>query len=95
MQKVKYYGLFQLQGVHQCINVLHSQDKDVTLKETQYTEVRYSVIQTSTICCSLMMPFKNSKNFKNEMADLEQRLSRLLSENILQYGGSRAMKYRG
>lgn len=33
-----------------------------------------------------MMPFKNSKNFKNESADLEQRLSVLLSENILQYG---------
>lgn len=86
MQKIKYYGLFQLQGVHQRTNVPHSQDKDVTLKRDTVYSVRCSVIQTSIVCCSLMMPFKNSKNFKNESADLEQRLSRLLSENILQYG---------
>lgn len=86
MQKIKYYGLFQLQGIHQCTNVPHSQDKDVTLKRDTVYSVRWGVIQTSTVCCSLMMPFKNSKNFKNESADLEQSLFRLLWENILQYG---------
>lgn len=78
---------------NQCTNVLHSQNKGVTLKRDTEYSVRCSVIQTSTICCSLMIPFKNSKNFKNESADLEQRLSRLLSEKILLIW-STAMKYR-
>lgn len=38
MQKIKHHGLFQFQGLNQSTKMIYGQNKDITLKETQYIQ---------------------------------------------------------
>ena len=67
MHKIKYHGLLQFQEVHQSTNMFCSQNKDITLKETQYSQSGAMLFKQAPYAVASWCPLKIARTFKLRM----------------------------